>query len=184
MGGIAVSVFMKYDYPDIFAGTVIAGSVIIFGIILSVAAYINKKFILSFFLIVCSVAVFLYPLNKLILPKIESYETSKDISKKLLELMKPGERLGSESHYLAGLAFYTGKFPVNLDRYSALLDFVNSPERVWLVLKEKNHRQLYELTHPDYPKPSYMVYKLDKKAIITNNIPEDGKYILKSERNN
>ena len=92
LGGIAVSVFIKYDYPDIFAGTVIAGLVIICGIVLSVAAYINKKFILSFFLIACSVAVFLYPLNKLILPRIESYETSKDISKKLLELMKPSRK--------------------------------------------------------------------------------------------
>jgi len=97
--------------------------------------------------------------------------------------MKPGERVASESNHLAGIAFYTGKFPVDIDRHHILVQFLNSKDRVWCVLKDKNHRDLYDpVVSPDHVKPSYMLYKLGKRTIVTNELPEDGAYILKRER--
>ena len=101
--------------------------------------------------------------------------------------MKPHERLGSESNYLAGLAFYAEKTPIDFDKHNTLIKFLASEERVWCVLKEKNHIQLYD---PDinrdyrYMQPSYMVYCIGKRCIVTNKAPYDGKYIVKREREN
>ncbi len=180
--GLALN-FINFDYPSILLESFISSLFLIFGMAFSFATFIRRKFTSAFFLIVYSVILFLYPTSKLILPKIEPYETSKEISQKVLTLLKGDEKLGAESHYLAGLAFYTNKIPINLDRHHVLVDFLNSKNNVWCVLKEKNHIQLYELnTEPLYMKPSYMVYKFDKKAILTNKLPPNGRYILKRDR--
>ena len=182
-GAIGVLIFIGYDYPVVLTSAIIAGLFVLFGMALSLAAFINKKFIWTFAFIAYSLVLFLYPLSELVLPEIEDFESCKGISQKLLMLMKPGERLGSESHYRAGLAFYTNEIPEDTDRYELVTNFFGSDDRVWCVLKEKNHRQLYELENkPYFFKPSYMVYKFDKKTIVTNKIPDDGKYIVKRER--
>ena len=43
----------------------------------------------------------------------------------------------------------------------------------------KNHWQLYTDEKGPFWVPTYIVYKFGKKVIITNKIPEDGKYIKK-----
>jgi len=81
---------------------------------------------------------------------------------------------------MEGLAFYTGSIPENLDRHHNMVNFLSSKDRVWCVLKEKNHMQLYTLDDlPAYEKDTYMVYKLGKRAIVTNKMPADGKYLVK-----
>lgn len=183
IGGIVGLIFINFDYPVMLKSSAIAAAFLIFGFMLSLAAFLYKKYSAAFILIIFSIMLFLYPLSKFVMPQIERYETSKEIAQKLLFYMKPGESLGSESHYRAGLAFYTGSFPVDLDKHHMLVEFLSRKDRVWFVLKEKNHRQLYELdTKPFCKKPSYVVYKIDKRTVITNEVPEDGKYILKRER--
>ena len=183
IGAVGALIFIKFDYPEILTAASASAIFVILGTVLSFIAFINKKFTAAFFFIAYSAAIFLYPLSELALPAVERFETSKEIAGKLASYMKPGERLGAESNYLAGLAFYTGKFPVNLDQHHILCNFLGSSSRAWAVLKEKNHRELYELdSKPYYTKPSYMVYKVGKRAIITNLVPEDGKYIIKRER--
>jgi 4-amino-4-deoxy-L-arabinose transferase-like glycosyltransferase len=180
IGGI---VYAKIDYPAITGGVALSCAFLLLGTILSACAFRTKRYVAAFFLIVYALGISLYPMKKLVLPIIEHYETSKTIAAELIKHMKPEERIGSESNYLAGLAFYTGKYPTDLDKHHELVKFVESPERVWGVLKEKNHRELYELaTEPFCLKASYMVYKIGKRAIITNQLPEDGKYITRRER--
>lgn len=176
-------VYLYFDYPSILAGVSVICLIIICGMALSGSAFVEKKFARSFILIACAVAAILIPLSVMVMPELERYETSKEIAGKLSTYMKGDERLGSESNYLAGLAFYTGKFPVDVDRHHNLVEFLSSTERVWCVLKEKNHRFLYELdTKPIYMHPSYMVYKIGKRTIVTNKVPDDGAYLLKRER--
>jgi hypothetical protein len=96
--------------------------------------------------------------------------------------MKPDERLGSASNYLPGLAFYTGKFPVDLDQHQAQISFMNSEKRIWAVMKEKNHRHLYDpAITKAYVKPTYMLSVTGKRAIITNEAPADGRFLVKRE---
>jgi 4-amino-4-deoxy-L-arabinose transferase-like glycosyltransferase len=182
--GVAVLYFfIKKRYSIILGNASIAGAFLIFGFILSLFSFISKRYLMTFFFIVYSLLIFTYPLVEVVVPDIGRYETSKDIAEKLAPMMKPDEALASESNYRAGLAFYTGKFPADIDKHGDLVRFMSSDKRVWLVQKEKNHRQLYELdTKPFYTRPSYMVYKLGKKCIVTNQLPADGKYILKRER--
>lgn len=183
IGAIVFFFFMKKRYPIVMVGAAVTGAMLVLGFGLSIFAYFKKKYLASFFFIVYAIVIFLYPLSVLVLPSVERYETGKEISMHLNQMMKPDEALASESHYRAGLAFYTGHFPVDIDKHEDLIRFFDTDKRMWIVIKEKNHRQLYELdTKPFLTKPSYMVYKLRKKAIVTNLMPEDGKYIIKRER--
>jgi len=158
---------------------------LVFGMALSIPAFMNGKRLWTLALITYSVILFLYPMSKLVLPVLEGFETSKVVSEKLLSLMKPGEDLGSESRYMEGLAFYTGKFPVNLDKHHDLINFLNTDKRVWFVMKEKNHRHIYELdTAPLHRKASYEIFKIGKRSVITNDLPPGVNYLVKRERLN
>jgi len=183
LGWMGGAVYAKLDFPSITAGVIISSLCLVFGATLSLVSFKNKRPLMAFIFIAYSVALFLYSASGLLLPEIERYETSKEIAKNLLVYMKPEEKLGSESNYLPGLAFYTGKIPVELDKHHIQIQFMNSSERVWAVMKEKNHRHLYDPNiTKTYVKPSYMVYKVGKRAIITNQIPSDGKYMAIRER--
>jgi len=182
-GSAAALLYIDYRYPAIAKGIFISCLFLILGMLLSLAAFINKKFLWTFILIAYSVAIFLLPLGILGIPEIERLETSKEVSHKLLSLMKDDERLGSESNHLAGLAFYTGKIPIDVDKHDIKLRFLNSDDHIWCVMKEKNHRDLYNPgLELEFVKPSYIVYRLGKRAIVTNKLPDDGKYILRRER--
>ncbi len=180
----AIGLYMLIDrrYPNMLADATIAGSFLIFGAALSLVAFRAKEFLLAFFLTAFSVILFLYPFTMLVLPEMGRYETSKEISQKLLSLVAAGEPIGAEKHYRAGLAFYTNRPIADLDRHHYITRFLNSDERAWCVLKEKNHMQLYDRgINEVYVKPTYMVYKMGKKAIITNAPPRNGRYMIKRE---
>lgn len=182
-GSIGALIYINFDYPAILSGVFVSCLFLIFGILLSLTAFMRKKFILTLVLIIYSLAIFLLPFSRLVLPTLERLETSKEISLKLLSMMKPGDRLGSESNHLAGLAFYTGRIPTDVDKYPDLVQFLNSDGRAWCVQKYKNNRDLYDPSiNNSYMKPSYTVYALGKRNIVTNMAPEDGVYLFRRER--
>jgi 4-amino-4-deoxy-L-arabinose transferase-like glycosyltransferase len=183
LGWAGAAVYAKLDFPSIMAGVIISGLVLAIGGLISLIAFMNKRFALAFVMIALSVAIFLCPLSVLILPEVERYESSKEVSAKLLAIMKPGEELGAASNYVPGLAFYTGKFPVDLDWHHAQINLMNSGKRIWAVIKEKNHKQIYdpEITK-EYVKPSYVIFSVGKRSIITNEVPSDGHFLVKRER--
>jgi len=183
IAAIVTPIVIYREYPVATGGAIMAGIFFVFGMFVSLFAFRKKRRLAAIVLIVYAFVLCLNPVKKLILPEVERFETSKDIAMRLNSMMKPDERLGSESNYLGGLAFYTGKIPVDLDPHQEMVWFFESKERVWAVIKEKNHRQFYELaTKPFCLKASYMIYKIGKRAIVTNIEPEDGVYLVRRER--
>ncbi len=182
VGWIGAAVYAKLELPSIMPGVVVSALFLAFGMLISLFVFINKRPAWAFGLIAYAVAIFLIPLSAMILPEVERYESSKEVSQDLLQAMKPGEKLGAASNYVPGLAFYTGKFPVDMDMHHIQIAFMNSKERVWAVMKEKNHKHLYdpEITK-EHVKTSYMLYKVGKRAIITNEMPADGRFLAKRE---
>jgi len=181
-GAIVLSFYINKKMPEILTGVLISSLVLIAGFVISAVFFAKQKYLTSFFIVVGSLAIFLLPLNSMILPKVERYEASKEVAQKLLPMMKDGEALGSQSNYLAGLAFYTNKVPVDLDKHYDMVDFLNSDKRVWCVIKYKNHRDLYDTNiNKDYVKPTYLIYTIGKRSIVTNEVPEGTAYILKRE---
>lgn len=180
IGIVGAGVYLSGHYNSLLKSLIAPCSMLLFGILMSLAAFRNGKKLWTFMLIAYAMLLFLYPLSKLVLPELDEFETSRVVSARLSALMSPGERLGCESRYTEGLAFYTGLIPENLDKHSNMVNFLNSKDRVWCVLKEKNHIQLYTLDDiPVYDKDTYMVYKFGKRTIVTNKAPADGKYLLK-----
>ncbi len=138
------------------------------------------KYLRLFSGIAAALILLLIPVELFVLPQVEQYVSSKEIALKLLPMMKPADSLGGQSDYLAGLAFYADKFPVNVDRHQNMINFFNSPNKVWGVIKYKNHRDLYDANlNKDYVPPSYLIYTIGKRSIVTNRPPEDGAYLLK-----
>ncbi|MDO8525137.1 MAG: glycosyltransferase family 39 protein [Candidatus Omnitrophota bacterium] len=183
-GAIGVCIYLKNHshMPGILPGVIVSGIFLVSGFIMTTAAFIKERYAIAFFLIVASLAVFLLPLNLLVLPQIERYETSKEAAQKLKLMMKEDEPVGAQSNYLPGLAFYADKFALDLDRHEEMVKFLNSEKRVWCVIKEQNHRGLYDpAINSEYVKPSYLLYKVGKRVIVTNRMPENGGYILKRE---
>lgn len=182
-GAIGGIVYTILDYPAITAGVSVLCGLLLLGMALSCMAFVRRHYLLSFVFIMYAVGIILYPLDRLVLPQIERYETSKTIAAYLNRRMAPADRLGSESNFLAGLAFYTDKVPADLDRHHNLVEFLHAPGRVWAVLKEKNHRFLYELSGQEpLDIPTYMVYKIGKRGVVTNKVPDDGRYLVKREK--
>lgn len=179
-GWIGGAVYAKIDFPSITGGVIISSLFLIFGAVLSLASFVRKRYVMAFIFVAYAVALFLYPASRFLLPDVERYETSKEVAGYLRLHMKPGEALGCESNHLAGLAFYADRFPVDLDKHHIQIQFMNSTGRIWAVMKDKNHRHLYdkEITK-DFVKPSYIVYKVGKRAIVTNQMPPDKKYMIK-----
>ncbi|MCX5665466.1 MAG: glycosyltransferase family 39 protein [Candidatus Omnitrophica bacterium] len=164
---IGISLFVKMDYPEILGKVIITGLFLIFGIALSFMAFRSNKYIAALFLIAYSVALIMYPVDKLILPALESHESSRSLAKELLKYYKEGERIGSEYDYRAGVAFYTGKATVKIADYTASHELMSSKERVWCVLKQKNLVDLIGST-PGKLKNIVVVFKSGKKRLITN----------------
>ena len=184
VGSVAAGIYIYFDYPPITGGVIVSCLFLVFGAVLSLAAFIRKRFILAMALIIYALVIFLYPFSELVLPILERYETSKEVSLKLSSLVSPGDKIASESNYLAGLAFYTGILPeYDIDKHYMLVRFFNSEARIWCVLKEKNHRGLYDpVTTSEYVKPSYVVYRVGKRNLATNKLPEGTAYLFKRER--
>jgi len=165
---------------------VMATAVLKTGIILSICAIVSliclftsrKRYLfrsIVFTMVVCVVilaSILSYPLGL--------YESSKYIAEELEKRMKPGERIGAETDYQRGVAFYLKREDVlDVHRHHIITKFLDTKERRWCVIKDKNHWQLYTKREKAFWVPTYMVYKFGKKVIITNKLPDDGQYIKK-----
>ncbi|MDP3790768.1 MAG: glycosyltransferase family 39 protein [Candidatus Omnitrophota bacterium] len=162
LGLIGGYIFIKIDSPDILPAAVNAGLFMAFGMGLSFAAFIRKRFLAAFILIACSVGLILYPISKKVLPFVEGYESSKPASRALMAYYKPGDVIGCERDYRPGVAFYTGIIPVFLSNSSNLSEFINKGETVWGVLKKRN------ITDDSMR----VIYQYGKKRVITNSKEE------------
>ncbi|MCX5679428.1 MAG: hypothetical protein NTZ95_01980 [Candidatus Omnitrophica bacterium] len=172
LGIAGASIYLSGHYPSILKSLILPYSMLLFGIAMSLVAFLSGKKLWTFILIAYAMLLFLYPVSKLVLPELGEFETSKTVAAKLAALMSPGERLGSEDRYIEGLAFYTGHISQDLGNYDDMVNFLGSKDHVWCVLKEKNYIQFNALD-------TYVVYKLGKRAILTNILPADGKYMMK-----
>jgi hypothetical protein len=182
----AIGIFIYLDHhdkmPGILNGVIISAAILSLGFVVSAIVFARKKYSVAFFLVIISLVVFLIPINLLVLPYIERYETSKEVAQKLKTMIKDGEELGSQSNYLPGLAFYADRFAIDLDNHQMLVSFFNSNKKNWCVIKSKNHEGLYDpAINNEYVKPSYAMYKMGKRTIVTNEVPADGKYLIKRE---
>ncbi len=176
--GITKVRYPSAAFPALIAGLAFSASIFFFS-----SAVLRRKYSLALTFLIISFVIFAVPLTYIILPRIGQYESSKAEAAKLLELAKPGERIGAETKYVRGVAFYTGIEDVlDVHPHHVITDFLDKKERVWCLIKEKNHRQLYEDKEKPYHKPTYVVYRFGKKVIITNKMPEDGVFLkMRSE---
>ncbi len=183
LGITGAGIYLSGHYPSILKSLIVPCAMLLLGFAMSLAAFIQRKKLWAIALIAYAMILFMYPITKLVLPELDGFETSKIVGAKLNAMMSPGERVGSESRYMEGIAFYTGRIPQNLDKHGDMVNFLAAKDRVWGVLKEKNHIQLYTLDDlPLYEQDTYMVYKLGKRAIVTNKMPADGRYLVRRGR--
>jgi len=168
----------KVRYPSVAIPALIVGLAFSIAILFFVRAILRRKYTRALATFMISFAIFTVPLAYIVLPEIGKYESSKAEAEELLELVKPGEKFGAETKYVRGIAFYMDTEDVlDIHPHHVMTDFLDKKERVWCLMKEKNHRQLYEARERPYLKPTYIVYQFGKKVIVTNKIPDDGVFL-------
>ncbi|MGB2706095.1 MAG: glycosyltransferase family 39 protein [Candidatus Omnitrophota bacterium] len=183
MGVIGSYIVAKVKYPTVANAALVAGAVFALPMLFFVIALLKKRYAVGFIIYMAAFIVLTLPLTYIILPELGKYESSKIESKILLTLMRPGEKLGAETRYVRGVAFYTDRENVlDVHPHHVITRFLDEKERVWCLIKEKNHIQLYEARETPYGKPTYVVYKFGKKVIVTNKMPPDGKFLMKRSR--
>lgn len=165
-------------YPLLAPGVLKTATFIIFCVLITGYCLYRMWKKLFFGALIVTIGFFIIPLNLFLAKPIGMYESSKYIAKELKAKIKPGEQVGSETDYRRGIAFYLDKTDVpDIHAHHDLTKFLDSEDRVWAVLKDKNHKFLYTDKKAPYSRPTYMVYKLGKKGIVTNILPDDGKYL-------
>jgi len=128
--------------------------------------------------IVGTIAVGVIPLVMFLADPISEYESSKYFARELKKVSKPGERIGAETDYRRGLAFYMDREDViDIHVHDVVIKFLASDDRVWGLKKDKNHFQLYTNKKQPFKKPTYIIYESGKKVLITNKVPADGAFI-------
>ncbi len=179
IGGLmGLYIVAKRKYPAAASPSLIAGIVLILLMFFFVTALLRRKYIKGIIFYMMSFVIFIFPLSYIILPEIGKYESSKHISEKLLEFAKPGEQLGVETRYRRGVAFYMDREDIlDVHVHDVITKFLLKEERVWCVVKEKNHIQLYTDNKKPYNKPTYVMYKFGKKVIITNKVLPGEKFL-------
>ena len=159
-------------YPAVTGASLEAGIVFILFMLALVAAFLKKRYTASLVIFGASFIILTFTLAYIVLPGIGDYASSKKVSEKLLTLAKPQEEIGAETRYRRGVAFYTGRENVpDVHPHHVITEFLNKNKRVWCVIKEKNHIFLYTDKKTPYNKPSYVMYQVGKKIIVTNKLP-------------
>jgi len=178
-GGLMALYFVaRVKFPTAAQAAAVTGAGFTLATAFFITAFWMKKYLTGFIVFLVSWAILVFPVSYIILPEIGKYVSSRHISGELLKRMEPTEALGAETRYRRGVAFYVGREDVpDVHSHDALTKFLKRKDRVWCVLKDKNHRQLYTDTKKPYDNPTYLVYKIGKKVIVTNKIPPGMKYI-------
>lgn len=165
-------------YPDMTPALLKTGIVLSLGVAMSLFSLFKKNKRLFFHSIVGTMALCIIPLTYFLSKPIGLYESSKYVAYELKKHLKGGERIGAETDYQRGIAFYIDKEDViDIHKHHIMTKFLDSDQRVWGVIKDKNHWQLYTDDKRPFWEPTYVVYQFGKKVVITNKIPEDGKYL-------
>ncbi len=178
-GGLTGLWAVAYKKYSTIAGYILNVSILYTMIMLiSLVLFFKNKYKQSAALFIVSLLVLVFPISLAILPEIGKYEASRHISEKVLTLMSPGEILGAETQYRRGVAFYTSRENVpDVHPHHVMTKLLAGDARAWLIIKDKNHRQLYTDKKRPFKTPTYLVYKFGKKVIVTNKVPPGVEYI-------
>jgi len=180
VGGVAgIYIVARVKYPFVAKEALIAGALFALLMVITLAALLRRKYTAGLVIFMASFMITTIPLCYVIMPGIGRYESSKEFSEELMKLAKPGEKIGAETKFIRGVAFYTDSEDIiNVHPHHVITKFLKRKDRVWCVLKEKNHVQLYEGRDRPYDKATYVVRRFGKKVIVTNEVPEDGKFLM------
>lgn len=177
-GMTGLYILSKRKYPTVALPALVVGILLTLLMAFFVVLLLRRKYLTSFIVFVISFIIVTFPISYIILPELGKYESSKTIAEKVLTLIKPEEKLGAETQFRRGVAFYTQREDIpDVHRHHIITKFLKEKERVWCIIKEKNHIQLYTDEKLPYDKPTYIVYRLGKKVLVTNKRPSDGKFL-------
>lgn len=139
-----------------------------------------KKIRLFFISMIIGTAVLISFASVMLALPVGLYESTKYMVMELEKHRQTGEKVGAETDFQEGTAFYLERDDiVDVHKYDTLTKFLARDERVWCIIKDKNHWELYTDSKKPFDKPSYVIFKLGKKVLVSNKIPPNGEYLKK-----
>ncbi|MFH1411960.1 MAG: glycosyltransferase family 39 protein [Candidatus Omnitrophota bacterium] len=166
LGAIGLSLFVRHRYPQAFFGTAVTSGIFFAGMVAGLGLSLKEKKQMSIYSTAASVVMICIPLVLYVLPVIEEFESSKEVSLKLKELAGANEPIAGESDGRRGIAFYTDRTDIyDIHYYDDMKAFLSREERVWGIVKKKHYDQYKEEYGSAISDP---VYQFGKKVIFTN----------------
>ena len=185
IGGVAgLYILAKVKYPTIMNAVLLTGAELIILMAVSEWMILRKKYAAGLGAYMTCFLIFAFLSSYFLMPELGKYESSRHVTKRLLALAKPDEAIGAETQYRRGVAFYTDRENIpDIHKHHIMTTFFARNDRVWGIIKEKNYDFLYDDIERPFDRPTYVVYKLGKKVIVTNKKPLDGKFIRMRNKN-
>ncbi|MDD5634509.1 MAG: glycosyltransferase family 39 protein [Candidatus Omnitrophica bacterium] len=159
---IGCPIVVKYEYPVVFNGVLVALAIFSSFLILSLVTFLKGKKVTSFSSIIIGIIVIIVPLALYVLPKAGEMESSREMSSIVKEKVPTNEALGGEDDHRRGIAFYANRIDiVDIHPYQSLIDFIYRNERVWGIIQKKHFTQIKR-----------------EKGDIIEEVADRGKYVL------
>ncbi len=125
-------------YPSFLPGSVPVAILTIGGGLTLFGFYRFKKYSVVLFLIVAMVAGGFFYTLRTIFPIMNEYNSARFISKELVSIMQPGEKVAAFRLEPSPYNYYTGIVPiVEFEPVETLLNFLQSRDRVFCFIKSK-----------------------------------------------
>ena len=147
--GAKLPSYQVYGFPVTFI--MVGGSIALF------LCWRKRRHGAVFSLIVAIMSAGLFYMLGVVYPLVNPYKSARYLSQEIVSRIKPGERLGYlGTNMTAPFNFYTGIVPiVELDKKEDLDRFLQSPERVYCLLRYKELVSLQK--RPESPKVEVVV---------------------------
>ncbi|MDD5438812.1 MAG: glycosyltransferase family 39 protein [Candidatus Omnitrophica bacterium] len=169
--------------------TVMEGAILKTGVVLTAMAVVSlvmlvlKKRALFYHSIIATLCLAVIPITVFLSLPITRYESAKYLVAEIKKHIRPGDLVGAETDYRRGVAFYLGRNDVpDIHLHDTMTKFFQHDQRVWGIIKDKNHRALYTDKRNPYQLPTYVIYQYGKRDIVSNKIPDDGDYVKMRSR--
>ena len=171
LAGAAAPLVLSKKFPAFVACSIPMAVLLIGG---SVAMFLlsrSRRYYAVFFLLIGIVAGGFFYTLRVVFPLVNPYKSGRYISEEITSRIRPGDRVALFGGFGTGpYNFYTKIVPIEeMEQKDELLRFLQSPQRVFCILKSRDFNALQEL--PDKP-PVQLISQgsvgYDKIVLISN----------------
>jgi 4-amino-4-deoxy-L-arabinose transferase-like glycosyltransferase len=133
------------------------------GLALFFFLFLRRNLRASFLVLAGTVVSVILFLNLAIIPAVNSYRSTKRLALEIDKMLEPGEKVAFGRFLRHSVLFYTNRKALVLKNYQELMGFLNSPKRVYCILKKSSYEELKGVKEK-----AYVIDQEGNRLIVSN----------------